>query len=541
MYFINNFMKKILIIALCFMALTKAISQCSNTSSITISPTSTGANISWAAVSGAVQYSARIFSHPANVDMGVFTVQSGTSWSFVGLTSGTQYRFQIATICASSVSTGTSSIFTTTSGQIVYTPMTAAGYSFKYLKADSLFHLSVGDTTLKRADTRAGAIVYKNSDSLFYGYDGLRWKSLGGNITNLTNQINNKVDTIFYNTDTFFYRKNNVTYGIVLNLVPNIRAIVAGYGLAGGGDLSADRSFIVDTTVIASKPYVDAGLATKQNTLTNPITGTGLSGRVPFYTGTTTLSSDTGLVWDSNNTRLLLNGALTVGGSAARPSIATRTNAPLDFITNNILRGSISSNGAFGWGIGTASPNANFHIGQLTGDLGVRIGANVGGTRVYIGQDGLKSFAEMYFGNDWLIGGWPVSDFRISRLGNNYFNINSTTGNVGLKTITDAGFTFDVNGTTRLQGKLSQPTTANSPKGTATLVNGVVTISNTLATTGCFIQVNYRTGTALSGTSSILTVSSIVAATSFTVTAYTPGAATTNTSDNNVIEYTISN
>ena len=120
-------------------------------------------------------------------------------------------------------------------------------------------------------------------------------------------------------------------------------------------------------------------------------------------------------------------------------------------------------------------------------------------------------------------------------------DIVGATGNILIGSSTDAGFRLDVNGTARIVGKLSQPTTANSPKGTATLVNGVVTINNTLATTGCFIQVNYRTGTPLSGTSSILTVSSLVNATSFTVTALNAGAVTTNTSDNNTIEYTITN
>ena len=126
----------------------------------------------------------------------------------------------------------------------------------------------------------------------------------------------------------------------------------------------------------------------------------------------------------------------------------------------------------------------------------------------------------------------------------NAYKVNWGGGNTFIEGA-DTYFRVQVNGVERWRilanGKTSQPTTANSPKGTATLVNGVVTINNTLATAGCFIQVNYLTGTALSTTSSILTVSSIVAATSFTVTAYNAGAATTNTSDNNTIEYTISN
>jgi hypothetical protein len=73
----------------------------------------------------------------------------------------------------------------------------------------------------------------------------------------------------------------------------------------GSGKWNAIGS--ADTTILASKAFVNAGLATKQNTLTNPITGTGVSGRVPFYTGTNTLSSDTGFTFNSSLERLGIN------------------------------------------------------------------------------------------------------------------------------------------------------------------------------------------------------------------------------------------
>jgi len=289
-------------------------SQCDTTLTISVTPTQSGGTATWAAVSGAVTYSwAVIPGSGSNVSI-ISGATTSTIVSFSGLNASTAYRFQVVTVCSGSTSQPKRSPFSTTTARVVYTPMTAAGYQFKYLKVDSLLHVSAGDTTIARGDTRPGAIVYKNSDSLFYGWNGFKWNNLGSSTTSLINQINNKVDTIFYNTDTVFYRKNSLTYGIVLNLVPNIRAIVAGYGLAGGGDLSADRSFIVDSTVIASKPYVDAGLATKQNTLTNPITGTGVSGRVPFYTGTNTLSNDTSLTFNNVSKKFNINKAY-IGGA----------------------------------------------------------------------------------------------------------------------------------------------------------------------------------------------------------------------------------
>jgi hypothetical protein len=42
----------------------------------------------------------------------------------------------------------------------------------------------------------------------------------------------------------------------------------------------------------------------KQNLLTNPVTGTGTSGQVAYFTGTTAISSDSNLIWDAVNDRL---------------------------------------------------------------------------------------------------------------------------------------------------------------------------------------------------------------------------------------------
>lgn len=120
-------------------------------------------------------------------------------------------------------------------------------------------------------------------------------------------------------------------------------------------------------------------------------------------------------------------------------------------------------------------------------------------------------------------------------------NINGS-GNVAIGYgVTAGAHLLDVNGTTRLVGKLIQPTTANSPMGSATLVNGVVTVNNTQATTGCYIAIRYRTGTTPSTTTSTLVVTAINTGVGFTITAFQAGSVTTNTSDNNAVEYHIFN
>jgi hypothetical protein len=58
----------------------------------------------------------------------------------------------------------------------------------------------------------------------------------------------------------------------------------------------------------------------KQNALTNPVTGTGSAGQIAYFTGTSAITSESGLVWDATNNNLSIGGAtansnLTVSGS----------------------------------------------------------------------------------------------------------------------------------------------------------------------------------------------------------------------------------
>jgi hypothetical protein len=636
-----------------------AISQCDTTLSISVNSNSVGGTATWAAVTGAVTYSWAVLPAGTTTVSIMSGVSSANVVSFSGLSANTAYRFQVVTICSGSTSLPKRSPFTTKASQVVYTPMTAAGYQYKYLKVDSLLHVSIGDTTIARGDTRAGAIVYKDSDSLFYGWNGLKWSSFGGNITSLTASIANKVDTIFFNIDTLFYKKNSITYGVVLNLTPQNRAIVAGYGLAGGGDLSADRSFIVDSTVIASKPFVNAASvfninqpafsflhrasgvgvpSFRQQLFFNKdsvpiITGrqwgfvldttdnqlkrqqllnytSGVAGRVPFFTGANTLGSDSALFWDNTNKRLRINQSTDAGfrldvNGTARVSSSTTPQFRIDnpSFTNGSVRFNVAGdygfqildNQGYGFisnttGLFINSRAQNINIWTQSGNQtilqlgGQDINPTIARTRTaiqpvqstntlfsptsgnhidYLFRTENNTVFSPTSGNttytflqvspavnatgtySGIVRGLFYNPTLTSLTGTTHRAIETTTGDVLFNTTsgnTLIGTTTQLaNARLTVNGKIAQPTTANSPKGTATLVNGVVTVNNTLATTGSFIQVNYRTGTALSSTSSILTVSSLVNATSFTVTALNAGAVTTNTSDNNQIEYTITN
>lgn len=91
-------------------------------------------------------------------------------------------------------------------------------------------------------------------------------------------------------------------------------------------DLWKNKTIIEDsitngvTTIAPSQNAVFDALALKQNTITNPVTGTGANGQVAFWNGTNSQTGDNGLFWDNTNKRLGIgtitpNAILDINGS----------------------------------------------------------------------------------------------------------------------------------------------------------------------------------------------------------------------------------
>jgi len=68
------------------------------------------------------------------------------------------------------------------------------------------------------------------------------------------------------------------------------------------------------TNPVTSDGVFDA-LALKQDTLTNPVTGTGASGQVSYWTGTNTQAGSNNLFWDAVNNRLALGTSTTTSAT----------------------------------------------------------------------------------------------------------------------------------------------------------------------------------------------------------------------------------
>ena len=103
--------------------------------------------------------------------------------------------------------------------QITYTPLSAAGYQIKYLKADSGFALPVVDTGLRRNVIRPGLMVINPLDSLPYYYSGQKWKPIYVDSSGVIGLIKNKVDSVTINGSTMFYWIAGLGYGTTINKI----------------------------------------------------------------------------------------------------------------------------------------------------------------------------------------------------------------------------------------------------------------------------------------------------------------------------------
>ena len=167
----------------------------------------------------------------------------------------------------------------------------------------------------------------------------------------------------------------------------------------------------------------------KQNALTNPVTGTGVSGQVAYWNGTTTQTGNNNLFWDGTNERL---------------GIGTTTPAyPLDVVsTGAAINGRVVSNN---------------NTGQLDSVFVVQnsatIAANVTvGIRLVCGPTINGGSDRGYFFRS-IIGpaSNPILDIYsvITGTSTTLQRFFGNTGNISINNSNDAGYKFDVTGTLR--------------------------------------------------------------------------------------------
>ncbi len=100
---------------------------------------------------------------------------------------------------------------------ITYTPMSAGGYTFRYLKADSGFAVPFRNLSTGRGVVRAGSIVVNTADNIFYGFDGTAWLPLGGG-----GAAGTYVDSLSIVGNNLFYWEAGLGTGIQINKLDSV-------------------------------------------------------------------------------------------------------------------------------------------------------------------------------------------------------------------------------------------------------------------------------------------------------------------------------
>lgn len=241
--------------------------------------------------------------------------------------------------------------------------------------------------------------------------------------------------------------------------------------LSGGGDLSANRTLSISQATTSTNGYLSSTdwntFNNKQNTLTNPITGTGTTNYLPKFNGISTLGDS--LIYDNGtnvgigatsptsnlhirnttgNCELKINTPAGTGdailnfqndGQGNYYQIYERSSGAFKFKHDGAEIARFSSNGNLG--IGTTTDNGNkLRVGGQAWIDGIVKVNTVDGGAVQLLANGVE---------DWIFGedsGEATRNFNIYNYNTSSinFSVNRATGNIGIGTTTD-------NGTDKLQ------------------------------------------------------------------------------------------
>jgi hypothetical protein len=233
----------------------------------------------------------------------------------------------------------------------------------------------------------------------------------------------------------------------------------------------------------------------KQNALTNPITGTGASGNVAYFDGTTSITAENSFNYDASTNRLGVNTTV--------PNATIGANAATDSGYSLLLKNSDSNYNSIGFGtdstygnliqadrLGSApsrnltlynyagfislTESGNLGVGLLTPSTGVDI-YNSLNAQLWLHNDtsGLGAthgvrLALFTSGNGNLRnfdGPMSISsegDFQVITLGAENIRVNSTDGKVGIGNPTTVSEMLTVNGSIQQSGVLSALLKTNS-------------------------------------------------------------------------------
>ena len=191
----------------------------------------------------------------------------------------------------------------------------------------------------------------------------------------------------------------------------------------------------------------------KQNALTNPVTGTGTSGQVTYFNGTSSVTGSSNFKFDGTNLTIgnpsSALAQLHVYNASAAATILLQTNSTTDY-SEIAVRNNSSTATSYFRQYSTAATGSDFGISRA----------------------GLALFFSNYASN-FAIGTRNGGDLILGTNDTERARMFSATGNLSLNSSSDAGYKLDVNGTGRFTGALT---------GTSATFSGAINLTGTANT-----------------------------------------------------------
>ncbi len=340
----------------------------------------------------------------------------------------------------------------------------AALYVLKTLDTARAYVSFGGANTMDINNLRAGDIRFYTNATLRgrFQTDGtFRLNSLTGTgsrivvadangVLSATSSATELVDTTLLSTRAY-RQKGDDSLGAIIATKGSgtVTSVATGYGLSGGtitttGTISADSAIVASRLRVGK--VVDSLALVKQNVLTNPVTGTGTSGQVSYFNGTSSVTGENALFWDATNDRLGI-GTNTPAVKLSVLESASSTNTRV--IVQQLQRGSsgTAANGVGGYLQLTAQDNAGAQreAGVVSWDLSNVSSANPQG-RLLLGSRGVND--ALIINNSGNIGiatnpnNWNRSTIQIGR-----GSIFSTAGEIStvMNAYNDGAFKYIIN------------------------------------------------------------------------------------------------
>jgi len=154
-----------------------------------------------------------------------------------------------------------------------------------------------------------------------------------------------------------------------------VTSVATGYGLSGG-TITSTGTIVADTAALATRARVQKAVdslgSAKQNTLTNPVTGTGTTNYLPKFTGTSAIGNS--VAYDNGGTELLVNTTSDAGAYALQVagSIYNTTGAAFAVSSGSVTIGTTSAQTALT--VQTAGESRATFIGGSGSGTGINMG-----------------------------------------------------------------------------------------------------------------------------------------------------------------------